>query len=134
MADAGLLQPLVLAAAALARRHHDPYTESLTRIPLLREKAAEAGVVAYAGNELRGFGNLLLIRHADGWITAYAHLDHLDVVRQRVAVRVEGVLGRVSARSAVGEGDRGGRDRPRDRRRLLRADVEDRARQAALHG
>jgi murein DD-endopeptidase MepM/ murein hydrolase activator NlpD len=43
--------------------------------------AAENGVVAYAGNELRGFGNLLLIRHADGWISAYAHNDALLVKR-----------------------------------------------------
>lgn len=41
--------------------------------------AAENGVVAYAGNELRGFGNLLLIKHADNWITAYAHNDELLV-------------------------------------------------------
>ncbi|MBV6632511.1 MAG: LysM peptidoglycan-binding domain-containing M23 family metallopeptidase [Alphaproteobacteria bacterium] len=44
-------------------------------------RAAERGVVAYAGNELRGFGNLLLIRHADGWMTAYAHLDRLLIGR-----------------------------------------------------
>jgi len=44
-------------------------------------KAAAAGVVAYAGNEIRGFGNLLLIRHADGWMTAYAHNDKLLVQR-----------------------------------------------------
>lgn len=43
--------------------------------------AAENGVVAYAGNELRGFGNLLLIRHADGWMSAYAHLDEMTVDR-----------------------------------------------------
>lgn len=43
--------------------------------------AAENGVVAYAGNELKGFGNLLLIRHADGWMTAYAHLDQMSVQR-----------------------------------------------------
>jgi len=43
--------------------------------------AAENGVVAYAGNELRGFGNLLLIKHADGWITAYAHNEQLLVRR-----------------------------------------------------
>lgn len=43
--------------------------------------AADNGVVAYSGNELRGFGNLLLIRHADGWVTAYAHLDRIDVER-----------------------------------------------------
>jgi murein DD-endopeptidase MepM/ murein hydrolase activator NlpD len=43
--------------------------------------SADNGVVAYAGNELRGFGNLLLIRHADGWMTAYAHLDDMLVER-----------------------------------------------------
>ena len=42
-------------------------------------KAAQNGVVAYAGNELRGFGNLLLVKHSDGWITAYAHNDSLLV-------------------------------------------------------
>jgi len=44
-------------------------------------RAAENGVVVYAGNELRGFGNLLLIRHADDWTTAYAHADSLLVRR-----------------------------------------------------
>jgi murein DD-endopeptidase MepM/ murein hydrolase activator NlpD len=48
--------------------------------------AGDNGVVAYAGNELRGFGNLLLIRHADGWITAYAHNDKL-LVRQGEKVK-----------------------------------------------
>ncbi len=44
-------------------------------------RAAEAGTVAYAGNELRGFGNLLLIRHASGLVTAYAHTDQILVKR-----------------------------------------------------
>jgi LysM repeat protein len=44
-------------------------------------KAAAAGVVRYAGNELRGYGNLILIEHADGYITAYAHADKLNVRR-----------------------------------------------------
>ncbi len=49
-------------------------------------KAADNGVVAYAGNELRGFGNLLLVKHANGWVTAYAHNDTLMVKRgQKVA-------------------------------------------------
>ncbi len=43
--------------------------------------AAENGVVAYAGNEIRGFGNLLLIKHSDGYVTAYAHNDRLLVQR-----------------------------------------------------
>lgn len=42
-------------------------------------KAADAGSVAYAGNELKGFGNLILIKHNDGWVTAYAHNDKILV-------------------------------------------------------
>ena len=45
--------------------------------------AAESGTVAYAGNELRGFGNLLLIKHADGWVTAYAHNQVLLVKKDQ---------------------------------------------------
>jgi murein DD-endopeptidase MepM/ murein hydrolase activator NlpD len=44
-------------------------------------KAAEGGVVAYAGNELKGYGNLVLIRHPNGFVTAYAHNGHLEVRR-----------------------------------------------------
>ncbi|NIJ39832.1 murein DD-endopeptidase MepM/ murein hydrolase activator NlpD [Parvibaculum indicum] len=43
--------------------------------------AAQTGVVAYAGNELKGYGNLLLIRHSNGWVTAYAHNSRLLVKR-----------------------------------------------------
>ena len=43
--------------------------------------AAESGVVAYAGDELKGYGNLVLIRHDNGWVTAYAHADELLVKR-----------------------------------------------------
>jgi murein DD-endopeptidase MepM/ murein hydrolase activator NlpD len=43
--------------------------------------AAENGIVAYAGNELRGFGNLLLLKHTGGWITAYAHNERVLVKR-----------------------------------------------------
>ncbi|MBL6935678.1 MAG: M23 family metallopeptidase [Alphaproteobacteria bacterium] len=44
-------------------------------------EAAENGVVVYAGNELQGFGNLLLIKHAGGWTSAYAHNDSILVKR-----------------------------------------------------
>lgn len=50
-------------------------------------RAAENGIVAYAGNELRGYGNLLLIRHADGWISAYAHNGEFLVRRGQVVKR-----------------------------------------------
>ncbi|MHB1216826.1 MAG: peptidoglycan DD-metalloendopeptidase family protein [Alphaproteobacteria bacterium] len=43
--------------------------------------AADSGVVAYSGNELKGFGNLILIRHPNGWVTAYAHNETLLVAR-----------------------------------------------------
>lgn len=44
-------------------------------------KAAEDGVVAYAGSELKGYGNLVLVRHAGGYVTAYAHAKELMVKR-----------------------------------------------------
>ncbi len=43
--------------------------------------AADAGTVIYTGNELAAFGNLVLIRHAGGWVTAYGHLAKIDVQR-----------------------------------------------------
>jgi len=42
-------------------------------------RAVESGVVAYAGNELKGYGNLLLIRHEGGWVSAYAHTSRILV-------------------------------------------------------
>ncbi len=44
-------------------------------------KAAEDGVVAYAGNELKGYGNLVLVRHSNGFVTAYAHASEIMVKR-----------------------------------------------------
>ena len=43
--------------------------------------AADHGVVAYAGNGLKGFGNLILIKHSGGWVTAYAHTEKIFVRR-----------------------------------------------------
>ncbi len=64
-------------------------------------KAADAGKVAYAGNELKGFGNLILIKHNDGWITAYAHNDRLFVkkgqsVRKGEKIAAAGSTGSVN--------------------------------------
>jgi len=42
-------------------------------------KAAEAGVVAYAGNGLKGYGNLVLIKHPNGFVSAYAHNGEINV-------------------------------------------------------
>lgn len=65
-------------------------------------KAADAGTVAYAGNELKGFGNLILIKHTGGWITAYAHNDKLLVkkgqkVRKGEKISTVGSSGGVSS-------------------------------------
>ncbi len=48
-------------------------------------RAAAAGDVVYAGDQVPGFGNLVLVKHADGWVTAYGHLSRVDVrMQQRV--------------------------------------------------
>ena len=64
--------------------------------------SAEAGRVAYAGNELPGYGNLLLIRHRGGWVSAYAHNDRLlvgrgDEVQRGQRIALVGSSGRVTA-------------------------------------
>jgi len=41
--------------------------------------SVESGIVAYSGNELRGYGNLVLVKHTNGWISAYAHCDEILV-------------------------------------------------------
>ena len=61
-------------------------------------KAAAGGEVVYAGSELAGFGNLVLIRHPGGWVTAYAHSDTVmvregDLVRQGQAIATVGSTG-----------------------------------------
>ncbi|KAF2992843.1 LysM peptidoglycan-binding domain-containing M23 family metallopeptidase [Methylocystis sp. MJC1] len=50
-------------------------------------KAAEGGQVAYAGSELKGYGNLVLIRHPNGFVTAYAHNGELEVKRGETVKR-----------------------------------------------
>lgn len=49
--------------------------------------AADNGVVAYAGNELKGYGNMVLVRHQDGYVTAYAHNSELLVKRGDIVTR-----------------------------------------------
>lgn len=46
-------------------------------------RAAAAGDVVYAGDQVPGFGNLVLIKHSDGWVTAYGHLSRVDVKMQQ---------------------------------------------------
>ncbi|WP_413987859.1 peptidoglycan DD-metalloendopeptidase family protein [Labrys okinawensis] len=65
-------------------------------------KAAEDGVVAYAGSELKGYGNLILIRHANGYVTAYGHAKDLDVkkgdtVKRGQTIATAGQTGNVTS-------------------------------------
>lgn len=55
-------------------------------------KAAEDGVVAYAGNELKGYGNLVLVRHSNGYVTAYAHASELMVKRGETIKRGQVIM------------------------------------------
>ena len=65
-------------------------------------KAVENGVVAYAGNELKGYGNLVLIRHDNGFVSAYAHNGELKVkrgeqVKRGQTIATSGQSGNVSS-------------------------------------
>jgi murein DD-endopeptidase MepM/ murein hydrolase activator NlpD len=65
-------------------------------------RAAEAGVVAYAGNELKTYGNMILVRHSGGFVTAYAHASKLmvkvnDQVRRGQVIAKSGQTGSVTA-------------------------------------
>ena len=65
-------------------------------------KAAEDGVVAYAGNELKGYGNLVLVRHSNGFVTAYAHASEImvkrgDEVKRGQVIAKSGQTGNVTA-------------------------------------
>ena len=65
-------------------------------------KAAEDGVVAYAGNELKGYGNLILVRHANGYVTAYAHASELlvkrgDTIKRGQVIAKSGQSGEVAS-------------------------------------
>jgi murein DD-endopeptidase MepM/ murein hydrolase activator NlpD len=64
-------------------------------------RAAEDGVVLYAGSEIKGLGNLLLLRHRDGFLTAYAHAQSFavkpgDTVRRGQVIAKSGQSGAVT--------------------------------------
>ena len=65
-------------------------------------KAAEDGVVAYAGSELKGYGNLVLVRHSNGYVTAYAHASELmvkrgDAIKRGQVIAKSGQTGNVTS-------------------------------------
>lgn len=64
--------------------------------------AAENGVVVYAGTELPGYGRMLLLSHADGFVTAYAHNSELyvgvgDLVERGQRIAAAGKTGNVTS-------------------------------------
>lgn len=63
-------------------------------------RAAEDGVVAYAGDELGGYGNLVLLRHSGGWVTAYAHNARNLVSRGQTVLRGD-IIASVGASGGV---------------------------------
>ena len=65
-------------------------------------RAAASGDVVYAGDQVPGFGNLVLIKHADGWVTAYGHLSKVEVrMQQKVSQGQE--IGQVGSTGGVAE-------------------------------
>ena len=63
-------------------------------------RASAAGEVIYAGNELRGYGNLLLVRHEGGWVSAYAHLSSFDTGRGAKVSQGQ-IIGRIGKTGGV---------------------------------
>ncbi|MEW6389966.1 MAG: LysM peptidoglycan-binding domain-containing protein [Pseudomonadota bacterium] len=64
--------------------------------------AAADGEIAYAGNQVPTFGNLVLVKHAGGWVTAYAHLSS-TTVKMRQQVKQGDQIGAVGATGGVNE-------------------------------
>ena len=92
--------------------HNDGINISAPRGAAVR--AAEDGVVAYAGNELGGYGNLVLVRHAGGWTSAYAHNEKLlvsrgNTVRRGQVIALVGSSGNVTTPQTHFELRRGAR-------------------------
>lgn len=63
-------------------------------------RAADNGVVAYVGSEMQGYGTLILIRHADRWMTAYAHMDK-PLVKKGDTVKAGQSIGTVGSTGGV---------------------------------
>ena len=51
--------------------------------------SSEDGKVIYSGNEIPGYGNLILIKHSKNWITAYAHLSEVFIEKGRLVKKGE---------------------------------------------
>lgn len=63
-------------------------------------KSAENGVVVYTGNQIQGFGNLILVRHADRYMTAYGHLDQIGVKKGQTITKGD-IIGKIGSSGNV---------------------------------
>jgi murein DD-endopeptidase MepM/ murein hydrolase activator NlpD len=63
-------------------------------------RAAADGVIAYAGSAIAVYGGLILIKHGDGWITAYGHAEEILVTRGQ-AVKRGDIIGHAGATGSV---------------------------------
>lgn len=66
----------------------------------LAVRAAETGVVAYAADDLPGYGNLILVKHSGNWVTAYAHTENVKVKPGQVVTKGQ-ILAHVGASGGV---------------------------------
>lgn len=73
---------------------------NIASAPGVPVRAAENGVVVYAGDELKASGNLIIIRHQDRWMTAYAHMDKL-LIKRGETVRRGQTIGTVGSTGSV---------------------------------
>ncbi len=64
--------------------------------------SAAKGEVVYAGNELKGYGNMVIIRHENNWMTAYAHASDM-IVKKGDKVGQGDLIGYVGATGNVSE-------------------------------
>ncbi len=62
--------------------------------------AAGAGTVIYSGSELKNYGRLILIRHGNGWVTAYAHNSQSNV-REGAQVKSGEIIGLAGSSGSV---------------------------------
>jgi murein DD-endopeptidase MepM/ murein hydrolase activator NlpD len=65
-------------------------------------KSADHGVVAYVGRDIPSFGKLVLVKHQDGWISAYAHVDKVAVQRGQ-QIRKGETIARVGKTGSVSQ-------------------------------
>ena len=65
-------------------------------------RASETGVIVYTGQEIEGYGKMILIRHHDGYLTSYAHLDKIlakngDKIKRGQVIGTVGTTGNVES-------------------------------------